>query len=199
MRIKELFTVPEGEKVTEKLFGRVLVSSVCSMMLCLVCLVSTTWAWFTAGIENTGNVIEIAAVTPDVVVASGETLITPSDDGSYTLDEGIYIIGIGLQQLEKTAAGANLLEDSACPVYVTMTVSQGEDVQRRLFTFDSREDVKTHQLTVESGSVLVHFSATWLRPAGDIPDGSEPLVVGQTPTESTTAPSLADSVTPSDE
>lgn len=64
MRLKDLFTVPTGQKVTEKHLHRVLISSICSILLCMSCLVSTTWAWFVVGIENTGNVIEIG--TPQV-------------------------------------------------------------------------------------------------------------------------------------
>ena len=68
MRIRNLFTVPEGEKVTEKMFGRVLVSSVCSILFCMACLAGTTWAWFSASIQNTDNVIQIAEVTANVTV-----------------------------------------------------------------------------------------------------------------------------------
>jgi hypothetical protein len=72
LRIKELFTVPEGTKVTERIFTKVLLSSVCSILLCMVCLVSTTWAWFTVSIENQGNEIKIAE--PEVKLqVNGET------------------------------------------------------------------------------------------------------------------------------
>ena len=64
MRLKDLFTVPAGQKVTEKHLRRVLISSICSILLCMTCLVSTTWAWFAVSIENTGNVIQIG--TPEV-------------------------------------------------------------------------------------------------------------------------------------
>ena len=47
MRLKDLFTVPTGEKVTERHLNRVLVSSICGLLLCMACLVGTTWAWFT--------------------------------------------------------------------------------------------------------------------------------------------------------
>ena len=40
--MKELFAVPEGKKITEKMFGRVLISSVCSILLCMACLIGTT-------------------------------------------------------------------------------------------------------------------------------------------------------------
>ena len=67
MRIKTLFSIPAGEKVTEKALRRVLLSSICGILLCMTCLVGTTWAWFTVSIENTGNVIEIG--TPEVNLA----------------------------------------------------------------------------------------------------------------------------------
>ena len=72
MRIKELFTVPLGKKVTEKMLGRVLISSVCSILLCMVCLVSATWAWFAVGVENGENVIEIGTAEAVYVSTNGE-------------------------------------------------------------------------------------------------------------------------------
>ena len=62
LKIAHLFTVPAGEKVTEKAFLRVLISSVCSMLLCMGCLFGTTWAWFTLEIDNPQNEIQIAKV-----------------------------------------------------------------------------------------------------------------------------------------
>lgn len=51
-KLKFLFTVQEGEKVTEKTLRRVLISSVCSILLCMMCLFSTTWAWFAVSVES---------------------------------------------------------------------------------------------------------------------------------------------------
>lgn len=177
MRIKELFTVPEGEKITEKLFSRVLLSSICSILLCMACLVSTTWAWFTVSIENTGNEIWIASVTPDVKITSGQELITPVD-GSYTLDAGTYRIDIGLEQLEKTSDGANLLNDPKCPVYVIMAISHEGGVECQSFQFTSKEDVKTHQLTVGNGAAGLSFSVSWVMPAGAAPV-DDMIVIGE--------------------
>lgn len=83
MRIKELFAVPAGAKVTEKMFAKVLISSVCSILLCMTCLVGTTWAWFTVSIENTGNVLQIGTaevkVTVDGSTVSIENSNSPDD------------------------------------------------------------------------------------------------------------------------
>ena len=71
MRIKNLFIIPTGEKVTEKALRRVLISSICSILLCMTCLVSTTWAWFTVSVENTRNEIWIAAPKVSVTIKDG--------------------------------------------------------------------------------------------------------------------------------
>ncbi len=52
MRLKEPFTVPTGQQVTEKYLHQALVSSICSILLCMACLVGTTWAWFTVTIKT---------------------------------------------------------------------------------------------------------------------------------------------------
>ena len=88
MRLKDLFTVPSGQKVTEKHMRRVLISSICSILLCMTCLVSTTWAWFAISIENEQNEIVTAELTDlltDLTVRQGETRIEPSNDGSFSI------------------------------------------------------------------------------------------------------------------
>lgn len=199
MRLKDLFTVPMGQKVTEKHLHRVLISSICSILLCMTCLVSTTWAWFAVSIQNTGNIIEIATVTTNVDVTEDGASVDSQDDGSYALDVGSYNISVGLEQPEKTPAGANLLNDSQCPAYVIMTVSHGKNVEYRLFTFTDRESEQNHQLTVGESPAVVSFSVSWVKPAFDIPDGSEPVVIGEIPTEPATEPATIPSAEPTTE
>lgn len=199
MRLKDLFTVPTGQKVTEKHLRRVLISSICSILLCMTCLVSTTWAWFAVSIENTGNIIEIASITTNVDISVDGVSVDSQDDGSYVLDVGNYGISIGLEQPDKTPADANLLNASQCPVYVIMTVRHGEKVEYRLFTFSDRENKQNHQLTVGESSAMVSFSVSWVKPAFDIPDGGEPVVIGEIPTEPATEPSTEATTTPSTE
>jgi len=91
-KLKYLFTVPEGEKVTEKHLYRVLISSICCIVLCMVCLVSTTWAWYTTTIVSEGNVIEIGTFRVDVTVDPAVEASTNSD--GYVLAPGAYKITI---------------------------------------------------------------------------------------------------------
>lgn len=111
--LKYLFTVPEGEKITEKHLTRVLVSSICSILLCMSCLVSTTWAWFAVSVENTGNVIEVGsfAVTTTVTSLADGAEIQPTSlyEHGYYLPEGDYSVKVELK--EESVAGY-------CEVYV---------------------------------------------------------------------------------
>lgn len=182
MGIKKLFTVPDGEKVTEKALHRVLVSSICSILLCMVCLVSTTWAWFTVSIENTENVIQIANITANVEITSdGQSNITPND-GKYTLNEGTYEVTIKLEQSETNAAGPNVLNDTEHPVYVVMVISRGEEEQLQSFEFTSKEVIKYHRLMIGSGPAEIRFYVSW---AGVQPIDNEATTIGEIPTETT--------------
>ena len=77
MKVKDFFSIPEQKKVTEKDLHRVLLTSICSILLCMSCLAGSTWAWFTASIENKDNTIEIAR--PGVVLKV--------DDADYAEDQ----------------------------------------------------------------------------------------------------------------
>ena len=54
---EKLFAVPTDDQVTEKCMKRVMICAVCSILLCTVCLVSTTWAWYETQIISDNNKI----------------------------------------------------------------------------------------------------------------------------------------------
>ena len=58
--LKNLFSVPKGKKVTDADMKRVLVSSVCGILVCMTCLISSTWAWYTVSAETAPFTIEVA-------------------------------------------------------------------------------------------------------------------------------------------
>ncbi len=107
MGSKGLFTVPAGEKISEKQLAKVLISSVCSILLCVGCLVSATWAWFTVSIGNEDNVIQIAE--PKILV----------NDGDF--QSGSVLPG---DEVQIRMENANLPDDfnRKSTLYVTLTV-----------------------------------------------------------------------------
>ena len=181
MRIKDLFTVPQGERVTEKAFGRVLVSSVCSILLCMACLFGTTWAWFVAGIENTGNVIQIANVELEVTaVPEGESSAVTGN--SQTLTAGVYDLRI---EIRNEAAGNEA--GAKHPVYVIMTTSENKSW---CWKFEEGLCVVEPCLEIGADTVSVNFTVSWIQPDGAVPVGAtERVLIGVTQNGLSEAPS----------
>ena len=57
MQMKGMFSLKAGQIVTEKYLRQVLVTSICGILLCMSCLIGTTWAWYAVSIENNDNEI----------------------------------------------------------------------------------------------------------------------------------------------
>ena len=107
--MKFLFTIPEGAKVTEKVFGRVLISSVCSILLCMACLAGTTWAWFQASVVNNDNVISIWEPTVEVTLIEQTTALTTEEvepsEGAEASEEVVAPEAAKITQLDLKSGG----------------------------------------------------------------------------------------------
>ena len=178
MKPKALFTVPNGEKVTEKAFYRVMISSVCSILLCMACLFGTTWAWFAVELVNEGNEIQIASLTADMEVKKGSETLSKNSDGAYDLNAGAYSLSV---TVETDAT------DAKSPVYLVMTVDS-DNVKSYYFTFDTFTEGKAELeaadlISVLSGKATVSFHLSWVEPdsADPIPDGG--IEIGEEPVQ----------------
>lgn len=82
---KELLSLSEGEAVTEKQLQRILVSSVCSILLCISCLAGSTWAWFATSVTGES---QIQAGIVELEVKAGDTVLQPGSQlstGEYQI------------------------------------------------------------------------------------------------------------------
>lgn len=184
MRIKTLFSIPKGEKVTEKALRKVLISSVCSILLCMTCLVSTTWAWFAVSIENTENVIQIATIKETVTIANAEdNTVIELQNGTYTLVNGIYNITVSLVN---DATGPDGLNKQRSPAYVLLSVKRKGGTEYVYFAFEEGDGEQNRTLKVNDESVTLNFSVSWMRPASATLIDDDGLTVGEIPTESVT-------------
>ena len=187
MCIKDMFRVPDGEKVTDKAFSKVLASSICGILLCMACLAGTTWAWFTADMASTDNVIQIATVTVDATVTPDDAVAV--EDGRYTLPEGDYAVQV---RVDNNATAA------ARPVYVLVTVTQDGGDTLYYLTFANDATETTVPLTVEGSSATLRFTALWSQPAA-LPLGDTATVIGEdaatTTTTTTTTTTATESTT----
>ena len=93
--IVDLFYIPKYEKVSDKSFSRILLSSIFGAFICVFCLAGLTWAWFTSSVSSNANTISAAKF--DVVITvkhSNNTEVTPNIDGSYSLENGTYSVTV---------------------------------------------------------------------------------------------------------
>lgn len=169
MKIAHLFTVPAGEKVTEKAFLRVLISSVCSMLLCMGCLFGTTWAWFTLEIDNPQNEIQIAKVEfKELTLTRGGKKITKNaTTGAFDLTAGTYSLKM------------DVTNDAAAPkrpVYVVMTLRVDQTVKSFYFPLLSGEGTVEQEdlLELAGGKATLSFALSWVIPASaeNVPDAT---------------------------
>ncbi len=194
MRIKDLFTVPTGEKVTEKALRRVLISSICSILLCMTCLVSTTWAWFTVSIENTGNVIEIAEVKSNISVFTSDNRQIESQDGVYALAAGKYTVEVAV---DNSASGVDAFGQKKA-VYVAMTLTKPDGESVNYYFMFGNSEPQTNEIEVVGGSVKLTFcAASWVKPENAVPIAAETMTVGEQPTEETMESATPETTEPS--
>ena len=104
MRIKDIISTKE--KVTEKYLRQVLVTSICSILLCMCCFVSSTWAWYNASISNQGITIQVGEFDADVVVyvKNTQNAVNPVSENRYQLPVGTYTVSI-MGNVENTIPG----------------------------------------------------------------------------------------------
>lgn len=190
MRIRNLFTVPTGEKVTEKALRRVLISSICSILLCMTCLAGSTWAWFAESVENKEIVIKIAKAERSVSVklADDDSEVALSKEGNYDLKQGTkYKIAVAVQS-DSSGEDAFGRKQS---IFVSMTVSYQTERQPENYVFEFTENgTKEIYLQVNEAVKLSFGSVSWIKPekADPVDTEPEPIVVGEVPEPPTSEP-----------
>lgn len=81
-----------SEKKTTK---GALFTSVVAMLLCLVMLIGTTFAWFTGSVVNTGNQVQSARFQVKTAVSSQAGPLTREEDGTFLLDrDQVYTVAL---------------------------------------------------------------------------------------------------------
>ena len=84
-------------KLTDKAFCRLVVTSVVGILVCIACLCSSTFAWFTASVPNTGNEIKTATecLLSVTIAENGEAL--EGENNVYALEaDVVYTVTLSL-------------------------------------------------------------------------------------------------------
>lgn len=138
---------------------RVLVSSICSILLCVTALMGVTWAWFTISIENEGNVIQIG---------KPEIKLTLDDVGLTSPVE--LLAGTHRLNIEHANEVDSLNKKST--LYVTLTIDGGATT---VYTALREENSYATTITIIADTAYtLSWEASWLEPTnvGELADST---------------------------
>ena len=107
--MKNIFRI-DDEKITDRALTQSLLVSGFSILLCIIALCSMSYAWFSTGFSNGGNVIQSAAFDLDITVtpAGGSATELTKTNGFYT-----YTITAVSSTLENGGDGSEPSDESS--------------------------------------------------------------------------------------
>ena len=86
-----------NDKLTDKAFTRLMILSVLGILVCLACLCSATWAWFSGGVASDSNklgagsfdltvsVLDATSSGTQTVAEATDKVVTLASSGEYTV------------------------------------------------------------------------------------------------------------------
>ena len=119
----------ENEKVTESVMTRSVISSVIVIVLCMVCFVGTTWAWYSSSVESGAG--ETFGANFDFSVEITES-VAADENGVYTFVNGTHTVAL-------TKAGT--AEKGFCKVVATKSGEASDTTTYYIVDFTAGESV----------------------------------------------------------
>ncbi len=158
----------QTQKLTDKAFSRLMLTSVLGILVCMLCLCSATWAWFEADVSNNSNTLSSGSLGLDVaiVTAQGDPVsVTKQHNGSAScrLESGTYTVTLALSQDTTVTKG-----------FCTVTVNGRVYTSASLFLQDAPSLAFALDVGAEVAAVTLTFTPEWGMPsqADILPNGT---------------------------
>ena len=149
-------------QITEKAFYKMLISSVLGILLCMTCLVSATWAWFTVELNNTGNIIQIAE--PEIRVQLDGTDFSSG-----------WAVSAGSHRLSITHSGSADDFQQKSTLYVTITL---DGTQTYYAVLNGSNQYAREILLELDRSCGITYDVSWFAPDNATPLAAEQPIQG---------------------
>ncbi len=160
-------------KLADKAFSRLVLTSLLGIFVCIVCLCSATWAWYNANVTTTGNKLEAGRFELTVHVENYESeAVTPSvdEDGNavYMLNAGeIYTVTLTVSDATTVSTGFCAISANG-KTYRTASINNVDGEKTFTFSLDAKADA------------AVSFVSMWGIPAEPDVEIGETLAVAST-------------------
>lgn len=124
---KSLLYTPKHTKPTDKNLMRLFLPSIVGILICMVCLAGTTWAWFSASVQTGAQTI--TAANFNVKVAIDPTPVE-SADGRYKLTGNVtYTVTLKATGTADEFGGYCIVENTAGDKHYTSQMKPGDSLK----------------------------------------------------------------------
>ena len=128
-----------NEKLSDKAFARLALTSILGILVCIICLCSTTYAWFTGSVQvdnNTFKAADACLLSVSVYKDGAEKAIIDTENATTLECEGTYTVTLTLPK--ESASG-----------YLVLTVDGQEYYSDYLQRNDDTDGALTFTLNVK--------------------------------------------------
>ena len=153
----------EQQKLSDKAFFRMIFTAVLGVIVCVVCLCSTSWAWFTGGIASDKNEIKTGQCLLTISVKDGAQELANIENGVELTQGTEYIVTLTLPK--GSASGYCLMEATGA--------EKAQYYSAGLLRNDGETD-KVLSFSVEvEGTLTIKFLTGWGIYSGDVDVGKD--------------------------
>ena len=144
-----------ADGLAAKALSRLVLVSMLGMLILVLCLCSTTWAWFSADVSNGSNTLGSGKFALRFTVRDqdgAEVTILPAADGSSSCvlsKVGVYTVTLQITEDTTVSKGYCMITTNECS-YKTATVKQ--EMGTFSFSLETRENDLTVLLTPAWGT-----------------------------------------------
>ena len=144
------------DKLTDKAFSRLVITSVLGIIVCIVCLCSTTFAWFSGSAPSNGNEIRMAdECLLSVTVYNSGLSVLEVGNGADTEDSIELVPGVEYEVVlmlpPNTASGYCMIEANGNVYYTDYILRHSESAPQMAVFKLKAETVQTVTFTPRWG------------------------------------------------
>lgn len=124
---KSLLYTPKHTKPTDKNLMRLFLPSIVGILICMVCLSGTTWAWFSGSVQTGAQTI--TAANFNVKVAIDPTPVESADGGFTLTGNTAYTVTLEATGTADEFGGYCIVDNTAGDKHYTSQIKPGASLQ----------------------------------------------------------------------